>query len=152
MGIAGRRRRNGRPGQPPRGHDRIAAARSWLVNCVIEGFAAYGHTFCPSVTGTGETENSREEQRNQKVHGRDDFALSPNNPWPSEDLRKSAEQETRPMVPATETRNGAKPPAPRSFRRQPISNPILRQAVSTGWNIAIIGAGQSGLQLGLGPP
>jgi len=44
------------------GTTEIAAAKSWLVNCVIEGFAAYGHALYPSVTGTGETEDSREEQ------------------------------------------------------------------------------------------
>ena len=34
--------------------DRLAAAMSWLANCIIAGFAAYGHAEYPVFTDPGE--------------------------------------------------------------------------------------------------
>ena len=98
MGIRGRRGRDSRADQQAPGRDRIAAAMSWLANCLIEGFAAYGNAFYPSFAAMGETEDFGEGRWNEGVKGRDDFALR-NNPWLCEDLRESAERETRLTVP-----------------------------------------------------
>ena len=50
-----------------------------------------------SLTAMGEAEDFT--RWNEGVQGRDEFALLHNNPWLCEDLRESAEAETRPMVP-----------------------------------------------------
>ena len=94
--------RGGRDGQADRqahGRNRIAAAMSWLANCLIEGFAAYGHAFYPSFTARGETQDLGERRWNEGIQRRHEVALLRNNPWLCEDLREPAERETRPMVP-----------------------------------------------------
>ena len=81
MGLAGPRPRNGRAGQPTPGPDRIGAAMFWLANCLIDGFAAYGHALYPSFTDMGHAKDLRGWQWSEKVQGRDEFASPPNNPW-----------------------------------------------------------------------
>ena len=98
MGVPGRRGRHGQADQQAPGRDRIAAAMSWLANCLIEGFAAYGLAFYPSFTARGETANFGERRWNEGVQQRHEVALLRNNPWLCEDLRETAQQETRPMV------------------------------------------------------
>ena len=81
MGLARWRRHNGRASQPTPGPDRIGVAMTWLANCLIEGFAAYGHALYPSFTDVGRAKDLREWQWSENAQGREEFALPPNNPW-----------------------------------------------------------------------
>jgi len=71
MGIAEGNRGHRRPGQPAPRRDRIAAAMSWLANCVIEGFAAYAHSHAgyASFADTGESQDFKRKQWNEAVRG-----------------------------------------------------------------------------------
>jgi len=91
--------RHGQADQQAPRRDRIAGAMSWPANCLIEGFAAYGHAFYPSSTTREEKEDSGDRRWNEGVQPLHEVALLRNNPWLCEDLREPAEQETRPMVP-----------------------------------------------------
>ena len=84
MGLTERRPRTGRASQPAPGPDRIGAAMFWLANCLIDGFAAYGHALYPSCTEMGRAKDFREWQWSENAQGRDEFALPLNNPWPCE--------------------------------------------------------------------
>ena len=99
MSIPERRGRDGQVDQQAPGRDRIAAALSWLANCLIDGFAAYGRAFYPPFYAIEEAEDLGAWRWNRGLQQRHEVALLRNNPWLCEDLREPAEQETRPMVP-----------------------------------------------------
>ena len=59
MSIPERRGLDGQADEQAPGRDRIAAAMSWLANCLIDGFEAYGRAFYPPFYAIEETATSR---------------------------------------------------------------------------------------------
>jgi hypothetical protein len=104
MGIADKRRHDGRSRQPASVRERIAAAMSWLAECIVDGFAAYGNAMYPTFIDLGETEDFRQRRWNEEVPGYEEFALLRNNPWVREHPQP-AERETETMVSAMEIRD-----------------------------------------------
>jgi hypothetical protein len=108
MGIANRKLRSGRASETAARRGRMAAAMSWLAECIVDGLAAYGNAMYPTFVDMGETEDFRHQHWNQGVQGRDEFALLGKNPWLREDLlsgEPEPETETETMVSATEIRD-----------------------------------------------
>jgi len=68
---------------------------SWLANCLIDGFEAYGRAFY----AIEQTEDLGQWRWNRGLQQRHEVALLRNNPWLCGDLREPAEQETQPMAP-----------------------------------------------------
>lgn len=104
MGITDRKRRNGRSRQPAPMRARIVAAMSWLADCIIDGFAAYGNSMYPPFIELGETEDCKQRRWNEEAPGYDEVALLRNNPWLREHSQPPG-RETETMVSATEMRD-----------------------------------------------